>query len=64
MNTDRTTKLLLGVIAAALSANVLLQLMQPHPTRAAQSFSCSGKLDASSLGVEWPGGYDIKVDCR
>lgn len=62
--TDRTTKILLALIALGLLANAITPLLRPAPVAAADSFSCDGKLDASPFGVTYPGGYSINIDCK
>jgi hypothetical protein len=61
---DRTTKIILALIALGLIANAVTPLVHPTPARAAGSYACEGKMDASPFGIEYPGGYDIKFKCE
>jgi hypothetical protein len=66
MKTDRTTKLLLALIALGLWLNVVAPLFhQTRVVRAADKITCDGKLKASAFGAtEFPGGYDVDVTCH
>lgn len=60
--TDRTTKLLLALIALGLFANALMPLLRPTPARAAQTFACDGTMKPNVLGSDY--GSDISVRCQ
>jgi hypothetical protein len=64
--TDRTTKLLLLLIALAIFANTVVSLTRPVRARAADSFSCDGTLKANAYGGTQAtiGGYKVDIDCR
>ena len=64
--TDRTTKLLLLLIALAIFANTVVSLARPVRVRAADSFSCEGTLKANAYGgiQATIGGYRVDIDCR
>ncbi len=66
MKLDRTTKLLLVLIALGLWANALSPLFRPaRIVHASATWKCDGKLKASAFGAkEFPGGYDVDVTCR
>jgi hypothetical protein len=63
---DRTTKLILGVIAVGLWVNAILPMFRPTRTlKASTSFKCSGQLKAKEFGatVANGGGYYVDVTC-
>jgi hypothetical protein len=64
--TDRTTKILLVVIALGLFANALALLLRPAPASAQNSFSCTGELRANAWGGTTAsiGGYGVDVKCN
>jgi len=68
MTTDRTTKLLLALIAAGLFLNASIQLWTPASVQAQLSVppTCTGELKANAWGgiKETIGGYDITLKCR
>jgi hypothetical protein len=67
MKTDVVTKILLAIIALALSIQVLDSLTHPKQAKAAESFTCSGDLkNENSLytAIEWHGGYTVDIHCR
>ena len=64
---DRTTKIILGVIAFGLLANAIAPLLHPIPVAAQKSsFSCSGKINVNAWGTDKPsiGGYNVSLDCQ
>ena len=67
MNTEKLTKILLGIIAVALWVIALNPWLRPMPVAAQEdvSFECSGRLKASAWGGTEPtiGGYSIDLDC-
>jgi hypothetical protein len=66
MRTDRTTKVLLALIAIGLWLNAMVPLFHPiRAVRASSKFTCGGKLKASAFGAtQFPGGYDVDVTCE
>ncbi len=66
MKTDKTTKILLALIALGLWFNAMAPLFHPTPVvRAADKVTCEGKLKASAYGTTtYPGGYDFEVTCK
>lgn len=63
---DRTTKLLLLLIALGLLANAVALLLHPVKTLAASPFSCDGELKANAFGATAPslGGYKASFSCQ
>ena len=66
MKIDKTTKLLLALIALGLWLHVVAPLFHPaRVVRASDKITCEGKLKASAFGAtEFPGGYDVDVTCK
>ena len=66
MTTDKTTKILLLLIALGLFLNVAAQLWRPEQVQAQSRTTCTGELTANAWGgvKEIIGGYSIKLDCR
>ena len=60
---DRTTQILLTVIALGLSANVVTPLLHPRTVAAESSLSCTGELSANAFGGTEAsiGGYSLKL---
>lgn len=63
---DRTTKIILVVIALILFANLMATLVHPPATSAQTSFACTGELTANAWGGTQAtiGGYRVDVKCR
>ena len=64
---DRTTKIILTMIALGLMANAITPLLRPIPVAAQGSpFSCSGKINVNPWGPTEPsiGGYKVDLDCK
>jgi hypothetical protein len=63
---DRTTKLLLLVIALGLFANAVALLIRPQQAHAAGSLSCTGEIKANAWGGTTAsiGGYNVDVKCE
>ncbi len=67
MRTDRTTKLLLALIAVGLWLNAVALLFHPvRAVRASGKITCDGKLKANAWGGTEAsiGGYDVDVTCQ
>lgn len=66
MRTDKTTKMLLALIALGLLFNVIAPLFSSvRGVRAAGRVTCTGTLKASPFGATaFPGGYDVDVTCH
>ena len=65
MKPDRTTKVLLLLIAVGLWVSALAPLLRPKTIRAASSTTCTGTLKANAWGGGTAniGGYDVDVSC-
>jgi hypothetical protein len=63
---DRTTKLLLLLIALAIFANTVVSLIRPVGARAADPFTCDGTFKVNAFGATQPtvGGYKAELNCR
>jgi hypothetical protein len=66
MKPDKTTKMLLVLIALGLWFNALAPMFRSaRVVRAAEKITCDGKLKASAFGATaFPGGYDVDVTCH
>jgi hypothetical protein len=67
MKIDRTTKLLLLLVAVGLWINVLVSLFRsPATVKASESVHCKGTLTANAWGGTEAtiGGYDVDLNCR
>jgi hypothetical protein len=67
MKADRTTKVLLALIALGLWLNALAPMFRtPRVVRAADKLTCKGELKANAWGGTSAtiGGYDVDVTCR
>ena len=64
MKIDIFTKILLTIIAIALSTIAANQLI--NPAIAYSSIQCKGELTVSSFGADTPisGGYNVDVTCN
>ncbi len=63
---DRTTKILLTVIALGLFANVVTPLLHPRTVEAESGLTCNGELKAHAWGGTEAsiGGYSLKLTCE
>jgi hypothetical protein len=64
---DRTTKIILMIIALGLLANALTPLLRPIPVAAQNSpFACTGTFKVNPWGTTATsiGGYDIDLKCH
>lgn len=66
MKLDRTTKLLLLLIALGLWLNALTPLFYPVTARAETDSHCTGSITTNSLGGTQPtvGDYAVDVTCH
>jgi hypothetical protein len=67
MKTDRTTKLLLAIIALGLWLNAMAPVFRTQRiVRAADKLTCKGELKANAWGgtAATIGGYDVDVTCH
>jgi hypothetical protein len=65
MRTDRTTKVLLALIAIGLWLNAVAPFFPVRAVRASSKITCDGKLKTSAFGATaFPGGYDVDVTCQ
>jgi hypothetical protein len=63
---DRSTKIILLLIAIGLWINALIPLFRPRVVSAQKSFACKGELKANAWGGTAAniGGYTVKMDCE
>jgi hypothetical protein len=61
---DKTTKLLLALIAVGLFANAVVLVLHASGVKAADAMTCDGKLATSPFGINYPGGFSINFDCK
>ncbi len=67
MKPDKTTKVLLGLIALGLWLNAMAPLWhKARAVKASERFTCDGKLKVNVWGATEPmiGGYDVDVTCH
>lgn len=67
MKPDKTTKVLLGLIALGLWLNAMVPLWHTaRVVKASEKFTCDGKVKVNAWGATEPtiGGYDVSVTCH
>lgn len=67
MKADKTTKMLLALIALGLWLNAIAPMFRAQRTvRAADKLTCKGELKANAWGgaAATIGGYDVDVTCH
>lgn len=63
---DKTTKIILAMIALGLLLNAFTPLMRPRSVRADGPLNCSGEINVSPFGATTPttGGYEVSLNCK